>query len=100
MISTFAEAGYLNLRLPIRDHIFLSSRNASSCSATNGAQPALAAGLHPSQGDGLCWIYLSTVLDDLSRYITAWNLCTTMKRDRHAGSHSRGIRLRPGRSCP
>ena len=25
------------------------------------------------------WFYLSTVLDDFSRYIVAWNLCTTMK---------------------
>jgi putative transposase len=25
------------------------------------------------------WFYLSTVLDDFSRYIIAWKLCTTMK---------------------
>ena len=25
-----------------------------------------------------CWFYLSTVLDDFSRYIIAWKLCTTM----------------------
>src|SRR3954462_9543973 len=28
---------------------------------------------------GLGWFYLSTVLDDFSRYIIAWKLCTTMK---------------------
>jgi transposase InsO family protein len=27
---------------------------------------------------GWGWFYLSTVLDDFSRYILAWNLCTTM----------------------
>ena len=25
------------------------------------------------------WMYLSTILDDYSRYIIAWKLCTTMK---------------------
>ena len=28
---------------------------------------------------GWGWMYLSTVLDDFSRYIIAWKLCTTMK---------------------
>ena len=28
---------------------------------------------------GWGWFYLSTILDDFSRYIIAWNLCTTMK---------------------
>jgi putative transposase len=28
---------------------------------------------------GWGWFYLSTVLDDFSRYIIAWRLCTTMK---------------------
>jgi transposase InsO family protein len=28
---------------------------------------------------GSGWFYLSTVLDDFSRYIVAWKLCTTMK---------------------
>jgi transposase InsO family protein len=28
---------------------------------------------------GWGWFYLSTVLDDFSRYIIAWKLCTTMK---------------------
>lgn len=30
---------------------------------------------------GWGWFYLSTVLDDFSRYIVAWNLCTTMSAD-------------------
>ena len=25
------------------------------------------------------WFYLSTILDDYSRYIAAWKLCTTMQ---------------------
>jgi transposase InsO family protein len=28
---------------------------------------------------GWGWVYLSTILDDYSRYIIAWKLCTTMK---------------------
>jgi putative transposase len=28
---------------------------------------------------GWCWHYLSTILDDYSRYIVAWKLCVTMK---------------------
>ena len=30
---------------------------------------------------GWCWFYLSTILDDFSRYIIAWKLCTTMKAE-------------------
>ena len=30
---------------------------------------------------GWGWFYLSTVLDDFSRYIVAWKLCTTMRAD-------------------
>ena len=30
---------------------------------------------------GWGWFYLSTVLDDFSRFIITWNLCTTMKAD-------------------
>ena len=46
---------------------------------------------------GWGWFYLSTILDDFSRYIVAWKLCTTMKagrRDRHAdhGASSLGAR--------
>ncbi len=29
--------------------------------------------------DSWGWFYLSTILDDYSRYIIAWKLCTTMK---------------------
>src|SRR5215207_9526701 len=30
---------------------------------------------------GWGWLYLSTILDDFSRYIIAWELCTTMRAD-------------------
>ncbi len=30
---------------------------------------------------GWGWMYLSTILDDFSRYIIAWKLCTTMKTE-------------------
>lgn len=30
---------------------------------------------------GWGWVYLSTVLDDFSRYIIAWRLCTTMRAE-------------------
>src|SRR3546814_2088963 len=30
---------------------------------------------------GWCWMYLSTVLDDYSRYIIAWRLCSTMRAE-------------------
>ena len=30
---------------------------------------------------GWGWYYLSTILDDYSRYIVAWKLCTTMKAE-------------------
>jgi putative transposase len=30
---------------------------------------------------GWGWFYLSTILDDFSRYIMAWKLCTTMKAE-------------------
>ena len=30
---------------------------------------------------GWGWFYLSTVLDDFSRYIVAWKLCTTMRAE-------------------
>jgi putative transposase len=38
---------------------------------------------------GWGWSYLSTVLDDFSRYIIAWMLCTTMKVDAHFSVSSR-----------
>jgi transposase InsO family protein len=30
---------------------------------------------------GWGWFYLSTVLDDFSRYILAWKVCTTIKAE-------------------
>ena len=30
---------------------------------------------------GLRWFYLSTVLDDYSRYIVSWKLCTNMRAE-------------------
>src|SRR3546814_14551674 len=30
---------------------------------------------------GVGWMYLSTVLDDFSRYIIAWKLCTNMRAE-------------------
>ena len=46
---------------------------------------------------GWGWYYLSTVLDDFSRYIVAWKLCTTMqveRRHRHARPGAGGCRAR------
>jgi putative transposase len=48
------------------------------------------AGIFPQPGQtdftylkviGWGWFYLSTILDDFSRYIIAWKLCTTMKAE-------------------
>ena len=39
---------------------------------------------------GWGWFYLSTVLDDFSRYIIAWKLCTTMKAKDVKGPHPEG----------
>ena len=54
---------------------------------------------------GWGWFYLSTVLDDFSRYIVAWKLCTTMKVEdvtatldlalQASGLHEAGITQRP-----
>ena len=30
---------------------------------------------------GWGWFYLSTILDDFSRYIVAWKLCASMKAE-------------------
>jgi hypothetical protein len=70
-------------------------------------KPALADGLDLSQGDRLGWFYLSTVLDDFSRYIIVWKLCTTMKAqdvtdtlDRRAGRPElSGSSLRTNGAC-
>ena len=44
-------------------------------------RPTVADRFHLSQGDRLGWFYLSSGLDDFSRYIVAWKLCTTMKAE-------------------
>src|SRR5881275_3435922 len=54
---------------------------------------------------GWGWFYLSTVLDDFSRYILAWKLCTTMKAEDvtatlerallASGLHQAGLTQRP-----
>ncbi|MGY3238186.1 putative transposase [Bradyrhizobium sp. USDA 4472] len=44
----------------------------------DGRQPALADRLHLAQDHRTGWYYLSTVLDDFSRYIVAWRLGPTM----------------------
>ena len=62
----------------------------------DGAEPALADRLHLSEGDWLGWSICWTVLDDFSRYIVAWKLCTTMKaevRHRHLGVGSQASGL-------
>jgi transposase InsO family protein len=41
---------------------------------------------------GWGWFYLSTVLDDYSRYIVAWKLCTTMRGDDVAETLSMALR--------
>jgi putative transposase len=42
-----------------------------------------------SQDHGLGWYYLSTVLDDFSRFSVAWELCATMKARERRGFDSR-----------
>jgi len=44
---------------------------------------------------GWGWFYLSTVLDDYSRYIIAWKLCSTMRAE-----DVRSVRRRIGPSSP
>ena len=49
---------------------------------------------------GWGWYYLSTVLDDFSRYIVAWKLCTTMAAcdvTETLGGGAAGLRSGPGR---
>ena len=44
---------------------------------------------------GWGWFYLSTILDDFSRYIIAWKLCATMKvGGRHGNAGPRAASLR------
>ncbi len=52
---------------------------------------------------GWGWMYLSTVLDDYSRYIIAWKLCATMRargRHRYAGHGVGCVRMRSGPCAP
>ena len=41
---------------------------------------------------GWGWFYLSTVLDDFSRYIVAWKLCVTMKAEDVTATLDRALR--------
>ena len=51
---------------------------AERCTYGSGRRSAYAL-LTPLKVIGWGWFYLSTILDDYSRYIIAWKLCTTMK---------------------
>ena len=44
----------------------------------HGRPSAVADGFYLSEGYGWGWMVLSTILDDFSRYVVAWKLCTTM----------------------
>ena len=44
---------------------------------------------------GWGWMYLSTVLDDFSRYIIAWKLCTNMRPRNGSGRRANGQRPKP-----
>ncbi len=48
---------------------------------------------------GWGWYYLSTILDDFSRFIIAWKLCTDdegRRRHRHARLGAESVRIGPG----
>src|SRR3546814_2543636 len=69
---------------------FLSSRRRHTrCALVTGVQTcALPISNEMWQTDftyfkiiGWGWMYLSTVLDDFSRYISAWKLCTNMRAE-------------------
>ncbi len=51
---------------------------AERCTYGSGRRSAFAL-LTPLKVIGWGWLYLSTILDDYSRYIIAWKLCTNMK---------------------
>jgi transposase InsO family protein len=53
---------------------------AERCTYGSGRRSANAL-LTPLKVIGWGWFYLSTILDDFSRYIIAWKLCTSMKVD-------------------
>ena len=67
---------------PWSDHepgLHLDEGGRSLHQSDDRAQPALADRLRLTlKVIGWGWFYLSTVLDDFSRYILAWKLCTTM----------------------
>jgi putative transposase len=42
---------------------------------------------------GWGWLYLSTILDDYSRYVVAWKLCTTMKAADVTGTLQDALRV-------
>src|SRR5207244_1280487 len=46
---------------------------------------------------GWGWFYLSTVLDDFSRYIIAWKLCTTMKTEDVTATLELALKVSGGR---
>ena len=47
------------------------------CSSTPSAVSFASA----ASTSGWGWYYLSTILDDFSRYVVAWKLCTTMRAE-------------------
>ena len=52
---------------------------------------------------GWGWVYLSTILDDFSRSIIAWTLCTTMRTEDVTDTLElalKGLRLRSGEGRP
>ena len=53
---------------------------AERCTYGSGRRSAKAL-LTPLKVIGWGWLYLSTILDDFSRYIIAWKLCTTIKAE-------------------
>ena len=74
-----------------------------SSSTRRDAEPPVGDRLHLSQGDQLGWFYLSTILDDLSRYhhhLEAVHDDDSRGCDGDTGMGTQGIRLRehPGRT--
>ena len=62
-------------------HWFKRAINRTRSQIAYSSQPALADRLHLPEGDWLGLVLSVTVLDDFSRYIVAWKLCTTMKAE-------------------
>jgi putative transposase len=46
------------------------------------------------------WFYLSTVLDDFSRYIIAWKPCSTMKAEDVTATLDMALKASGGKSHP